>query len=336
MNRERFIRDRRSDWSRFEQLLGTLQGQPERQWRAVQVAELARLYRSICYDLSLVQSREWGSRLEDYLNDLVAGGHNCLYRTSPASLTGVLEYLLTGFPRLLRQRWRAFALSAALFLVPFIVGTIVGTTRPDLAVLVAGEAELQQATESYSRELYTATDDRYTGERSFMFGFYVNNNTGIAFQAFALGALAGIGTCYVLLSNGISIGLVQGAMLAKGGATAVNFTSFVITHGSLELTAIVISGAAGLVLAQSLLLPGDRTRMESLRHHGRESLQLALGAGVMLFGAALLEGYFSPLPIAPGIKYAAGSLAWLLVGLWLGLAGRERRVLSDPAGREPA
>jgi len=56
----------------------------------------------------------------------------------------------------------------------------------------------------------------------------------------------------------------------------------------------------------------------------------------MLFGAALLEGYFSPLPIAPGIKYAAGSLAWLLVGLWLGLAGRERRVLSDPAGREPA
>ncbi|MFN5437734.1 MAG: stage II sporulation protein M [Planctomyces sp.] len=332
MNRERFIRDRRADWGRFEQLLGTMQHLPERQWQAVQVAELARLYRSVCYDLSLVQSREWGSRLEEYLNDLVAGGHNCLYRTPPTSLASILEFIALGFPRLLRRRWRAFALSTALFLVPFWVGTLVGATRPDLAVLVAGEEQLQQATESYSRQLYTSTDERYTGERSFMFGFYVNNNTGIAFQAFSLGALAGIGTCYVLLSNGISIGLVQGAMLSKGGATAVNFTSFVITHGSLELTAIVISGAAGFVLAQSLLLPGERTRMESLRHHGRESLQLVLGAGVMLFGAALLEGYFSPLPIAPAFKYAAGALAWLLVGLWLGLAGRDRVLAEDSAG----
>jgi uncharacterized membrane protein SpoIIM required for sporulation len=332
MNRERFIRERRKDWGRFEQLLGVLQNLPERQWRSLQVAELARLYRSICYDLSLVQSREWGSRLEEYLNDLVAGGHNCLYRTRPASVASALEFIAIGFPRLLRQRWRAFALSAALFVIPFVVATIIGIVRPDLAVLVAGEQELQESLKSFSSELYTATDERYTGERSFMFGFYVNNNTGIAFQAFSLGALAGVGTCYVLLSNGISIGLVQGAVLAKGGATAVNFTSFVITHGSLELTAIVISGAAGFVLAQSLLLPGERTRLESLRYHGRESLLLALGSGVMLVGAAVLEGYFSPLPIAPLFKYLAGALAWLLVGLWLGLAGRERRVIVDSAG----
>lgn len=133
MNRERFIRDRRADWGRFEQLLGTLQSLPERQWRAVQVAELARLYRSICYDLSLVQSREWGSRLEDYLNDLVASGHNCLYRTPPTSLAAALEFIAIGFPRLLRQRWRAFALATTLFLVPFLVGTAVGVMRPDLA-----------------------------------------------------------------------------------------------------------------------------------------------------------------------------------------------------------
>ena len=86
------------------------------------------------------------------------------------------------------------------------------------------------------------------------------------------------------------------------------------------------------LLAQSLLLPGERTRLESLRYHGRESLLLALGSGVMLVGAAVLEGYFSPLPIAPLFKYLAGALAWLLVGLWLGLAGRERRVIVDSAG----
>jgi uncharacterized membrane protein SpoIIM required for sporulation len=127
-----------------------------------------------------------------------------------------------------------------------------------------------------------------------------------------------------LISNGIAIGMVQGAIMAEGSKTADNFFSFVISHGSFELTAIVIAGAGGLVLAQGILMPGQRTRIDSLRFHGKEALQLALGAGGMLFVAALLEGYFSPLPIASAIKYAVGSTLWLLVVMYLTLAGRER------------
>ena len=122
-------------------------------------------------------------------------------------------------------------------------------------------------------------------------------------------------------------GYISGLLAMLAINTIIAYSVFVpASAGLLNL------GAAGFVLAQSLLLPGERTRMESLRHHGRESLQLALGAGVMLFGAALLEGYFSPLPIAPAFKYTAGALAWLLVGLWLGLAGRDRVLAEDSAG----
>jgi uncharacterized membrane protein SpoIIM required for sporulation len=324
MNRERFIRSRRTDWQQFESLLARLKASRESLWTGQQVAELSRLYRSICYDLSLVQSREWGARLEDYLNDLVAQGHNCLYRSPPTSPVRILEFLIYGFPQLLRARRIAFALAAAMFTIPLVVSTIIAIVRPDLAALVAGEDELRQAVEMYSKNLYENVDASYTGQRTFMFGFYINNNTGIAFRAYALGILAGIGTTIILISNGISIGMAMGSMFAAGEPATTNFSSFVITHGSFELTAIVIAGAAGLVLAQGIFIPGNRSRIGSLRHHGRQSLSMALGAGMMLFVAALIEGYFSPLPIHPGFKYFVGTLSWIGVVLWLSLAGRGR------------
>ena len=171
--------------------------------------------------------------------------------------------------------------------------------------------------------MYTHMEASYSGQRSHMAGFYVNNNPGIAFKAYAFGAFIGLGTCYILLSNGISIGMVTGYILSAGPPTTENFFSFVISHGAFELTAIVIAGGGGFVLAQGILFPGQRTRMDSLRHHGLESLKLALGAGAMLGIAAMLEAYFSPLPIAAGVKYLVGSGLWLLVILYLSLAGRE-------------
>lgn len=323
MNRERFIRERRADWQQYESLLSRLQNRRQSRWASNDVALLARLYRSICYDLSLVQSREWGSRLEQYLNDLVAQGHNCLYRSPPKSLHVIWEFLAFGFPRLLRKRIRPCLLALVLFLVPMLASGWVGYFRPDLAELVAGREEIEAVLGMYSEQFYTQPDAMYAGERSRMFGFYVRNNTGIAFRAFSLGILGGVGTCVVLLTNGISLGIVQGAILAKGNPTADNFFSFIITHGAFELTAIVIAGAGGLIVAQGLLMPGTRTRMDSLRHNGREALQLALGTGVMLFIAALLEGYFSPLPIESSIKYTVGTVLWLLVFVYFGYAGRE-------------
>jgi hypothetical protein len=98
MNRERFIRDRRNDWREFEALVSRMKNSRQSTWGNRDVATLSRLYRSICYDLSLVQSREWGARLEQYLNDLVAQGHNCLYRSPPQSVRAVWDFLCGGVP----------------------------------------------------------------------------------------------------------------------------------------------------------------------------------------------------------------------------------------------
>lgn len=322
MNRERFIRQRRGDWQQFEALMGRLKKARYSRWRSQDIADLSRLYRSVCYDLSLVQSREWGARLEQYLNDLVAQGHNCLYRSPPKSVTAVQQFLSSGFPCLLRKRKWSFAVALALFAVPFFVSTMVAAFRPDLAELVVGQESLEAARESYSEQHYSGLDEEFASQRSVMAGFYVKNNIGIAFQAFALGAFVGVGTAVVLLSNGISIGMVTGYVVSCGDPVSTNFFSFVISHGAFELTAIVIAGAAGLVLGRGIMFPGNMTRMASLRFHGLESLLLALGAGAMLAVAAMIEAFFSPLPIAPEFKYVVGSTLWVLVGLYLSLAGR--------------
>jgi uncharacterized membrane protein SpoIIM required for sporulation len=321
MNRERFIKQRRTDWQQFEKLVGRMQSTRIAKWRSGDVAALSRLYRSICYDLSLVQSREWGARLEQYLNDLVAQGHNCLYRSPPQSLTAVTEFLMGGFPALLRRRKGSFQIALALFLLPFTGSMIVGWVRPDLAEFVVTQQSLEATEENFGSSLYSSLDDRYATERSLMSGFYVFNNAGIALQAFALGSFCGIGTAIILLFNGIELGFVTGFVASRNGVLAENFFSFVVTHGAFELTAIVIAGAAGLVLGQGILFPEDMTRTESLRKHGIQSLQLALGAAAMLVIAALIEAFFSPLPMPALIKYIVGGFAWFTVVLYLWKAG---------------
>ncbi len=320
MNRERFIRQRRTDWQQMETLLTAMQRTRLGKWSGRDVTRLSQLYRSVCYDLSLVQSREWGARLEQYLNDLVAQGHNCLYRSPPRSLDAALTFLSDGFPALLRARKAFFFVALALFAIPFVVALVLTWSDPVMAEWLVDKTSIEHSKTSYSKPFYQDIDRRYADERSRMAGFYVQNNIGIAFQCFAFGVTFGIGTVITLLFNGISLGAVSGYLVSEGLAT--NFFSFAISHGSFELTAIVVAGAAGLLVGWGMVHPGELSRTESLRVHGLDAIKLATGAGFMLAIAALIEGYFSPLAIPPSAKYVVGTLLWILVFMYLMYGGR--------------
>ena len=102
-------------------------------------------------------------------------------------------------------------------------------------------------------------------------------------------------------------------------------------RGSFELTAIAVSGAAGLVIGHALAHPGAYTRAEALRRRGLVAVQLALGAGAMLVVAAAIAAFWSPLSLPAAVKYAAGAALWLLVFAYLALSGRERERTPEPA-----
>ena len=113
-----------------------------------------------------------------------------------------------------------------------------------------------------------------------MFGFYIRNNIGVAFQCFAGGLFAGLGTVFFLAYNGAFSGALAGYLTERG--LSRTFYSFVATHSAFELTAIVIAGTAGLRLGHALLAPGRLRRRVALVEASRDTVVLLYGVTAML------------------------------------------------------
>ncbi len=102
------------------------------------------------------------------------------------------------------------------------------------------------------------------------------------------------------------------------------FWPFVSGHGAFELTAIVISGAAGLMLAHAVIAPGNRKRIQALKYIAPDALKLIIGAGIMFFIAAFIEAFWSPSSTAVFIKYIMAAVFWSFVILYFVFAGIRR------------
>ncbi|MBV9329044.1 MAG: stage II sporulation protein M, partial [Chloroflexi bacterium] len=149
------------------------------------------------------------------------------------------------------------------------------------------------------------------------------NNIQVAFLAFAGGVLFGLGTVYVLVSNGLMLGSVMGAAQFYGVGPLL--WSFISPHGYLELTCIVIAGAAGLMLGDALLRPGLLMRREALARAARRAVELVLGAAPVLVIAGFIEAFVSPSDLPIGIKLAIGLLAGCVLYTLLLSVGRNPR-----------
>lgn len=335
MNKREFVQKRRPDWTKFRTLLDRLEIEKSKQIKASELAEFSRLLREVSNDLAVIRSREWGEEIADFLNALVTRGYNNFYAAPRGNFSRFLRFVATGFPILLRKNGKYFLLGWCLFFLPMLITWGVIQAQPSLASSILPVEQLEMMEEmyespSFAEDVGKQNDDPdeqlvvegFFDQRSIMAGFYVKNNVGIALRCFAIGILLGIGTAYVLLFNGVVIGATAGYIVSAGHGE--NFLSFVVTHGSFELTAIAVSGAAGLMLGDAILHRGNRSLGESLRVRGNEAVQVAAGAAIMLFVAAGIEAFWSPAPIAPSIKYAVGLVAWVFVYVWLLLAGNEK------------
>ncbi len=336
MNKQQFIRRRRPVWRAFEKRVERLRGISLKRMTAKEISEFSRLMRELANDLATIRSRDWGQSLVDYLNGVLARGHNAFYSAPPGRLNQVTQFLAVGFPRLLRANVGYFLVAAALFFLPGAIAWTVIQNDPSLATRILPPQAMEQFDQMYGPTAKPDGDDaediptsegsddddtnQFGEERAAMAGFYVQHNVGIALQCFARGVLLGIGTIYTLLYNGIVIGAVGGYVLSLGHTE--KFVSFIISHGSFELTAIAIAGGAGLMLGDALLHPGNRTRGEALLERSTQAVQIAAGAAVMLMIAALIEAFWSPAPIPAIYKYVVGTLLWLVVYAYLFLAGR--------------
>lgn len=284
------------------------------------ISRAASLYRIVCADLMHSRAVGYTTDLVSYLDGMAARAHNALYGSRPYRLRSVWDLIARDFPRTLRRRWKFFALAWALFLLPLAVGLFGALYSQEFAEGVLPPEQLAGMAEMYSEGFEAGRDE---GTDASMAGFYVWNNVGIAFRCFATGILWGLGSLFFLIYNGLLIGTTTGWVMRSGFGH--NILTFMCGHGPFELTAIIISGAAGLQMGYALVETRGMTRVGSLRSQAHELGHLIVGAAVMLVIAAFIEGFWSPSSIPPPIKWTASAVFSLLVTAYLMFAGRWER-----------
>lgn len=325
MTREALVQGGKKRWESLAQLLKRSErARGAASLTAADVRELAELYRSLAADLMRVRRDKLGADLERYLDDLASRAHNTLYAGSTVGNRFRARDLLVDFPAAVRRAWPFFLLATILFYGPMFIGGYAAYSDESYALAVLPSEQLQQMAEMHGKSDPTQRDINTDGA---MTGYYVWNNVGIAFRCFATGLAFGLGSLFFLIFNGLVIGVVFGH-LARVGVGPKIF-SFVAMHSSWELTAIVISAAAGLQMGFALVRTGGRTRLGNLRAHGMELLRQVTGAAFFLLVAALIEGNLSPSELPNEAKYVLGVTGWVLVALILALGGRRRALPED-------
>jgi uncharacterized membrane protein SpoIIM required for sporulation len=277
-------------------------------------------YRRLCHHLALAADRQYSPELVDRLNLIALRGHHALYANRRRQSQRVLDFLLVAFPSLVRTEWRVVTVAALLFFGP--LGGLIAALQlyPEFVHYLLNPAQIAGFHDMYdpaNRRLGMREADTHLA----MFGYYIWNNVRIGFQTFAGGLLAGLGTIWYLAANGVILGAVAGYLTQIGfGET---FWSFVSGHAALELTAIVISGAAGLRLGLAVIAPGNRSRKAALVAAARPAVRLMYGAALMFAAAAFVEAFWSPLTtVTYAVKIWAGLAGWGMLLAYLALSGR--------------
>lgn len=313
-----------AEWAELEAALDRLlrrKGRLSRNQPAPEGERVAALYRRTCEHLALARSRSYPSHLLDRLERITADAHQLIYQRREFGLRRLHRLIAVDFPRAVRAQAGYVWVATLVFALPMIVTGLLVYAKPDLILSVASVEQAASYEEMYSTHAESIGRLRTADTDWAMFGFYIRNNIGIAFQCFASGLFFGLGTLFFLAYNGVAIGSVAGYLTERG--LCVTFFPFVATHSAFELTAIVLSGAAGLRIGQALIAPGRMTRRQALVHASRGAAVILYGVVAMLLIAATIEAFWSSAQwMPPTVKFAVAGVSWVAMLSYLTLQGR--------------
>jgi uncharacterized membrane protein SpoIIM required for sporulation len=311
-------------WQKFTYLVNDLEKRKKIQKsNLLERYQFPKHYREICNQYAIAKQRHYSPILIERLHTLVLRGHEQIYRNKTIWMWRVIEFVTNDFPYLIRKHYKIFWLATAVFYVPAIAMGISCFKNNEVIYSVMDQSSVAEMEFMYDPEnkQIGRDEDRQADTDIMMFGYYIFNNISVGFRTFASGILLGIGSLFFLFYNGLVIGGVSGYLTSLGFIET--FWSFVSGHGSFELTAIVICGMAGLLLAKAIFSPGNMSRVDALKLMAKDAVQLVMGAALMLVIAAFIEAFWSPSSfVTTNIKYIVAACLWLVVISYFIFAGR--------------
>lgn len=312
----RWLEKRKAHWSKLEGLLALSTKDGLKALSRSDLQDLSLLYRQTAADLAAIREDRSSVHFSRYLNQLLARAHNTIYSGRRASPWTIFSFFWDTYPRVFRQNLNYVLFALVVFLLGGVAGAVMTYQNPDFKVKILGPKMVETIER---REMWTHS---IVGIKPFASSAIMTNNMSVGFVTFAMGITAGIGTFYMMVFNGVMIGVIGTACWLSG--MSLQLWSFVAPHGVLELPAIFIAGGAGFRIARGLLFPGILPRRDSLAQAGFEAVKLLVGTVPILIVAGVIEAFVSPTGLAVSLKFSmAAALFALFMAYLFGLSGKK-------------
>lgn len=309
-----FLALRERSWTEFELSLEEAQRRP----RAVSYEDLESLavrYRQILHDGGLARARFPGTGAARRLADLSVLGTRFLYHDPQESSFSFRRFWTQTFPKAFTHNRQNLVAAVFLFAVGAVFGLGLAVVQTSLATAMMGPSTVEDLRNGrlWTESLVHSVPPSVSSSA------IARNNLSVALVAWAGGALAGVGSIYILFLNGFLLGSVFGITLHY--SLADRLLEFISAHGPLEITLILVSAAAGLRMGRAIVEASDLPRRDVLMTAGRDALIIVLGCLPWFVPLGFIEAFVSPSTEIPaGLKAAVG-LSLLLLFLVTATAG---------------
>jgi len=294
-----FIQQNKEKWQEFEQILDGQSADPEK---------LNELFVQITDDLSYSRTFYPNRSVRVYLNSLAQRIFLQLYRHRRSQFRRLITFWTDELPLLVYESRRAFRLSALVFLLAFTIGVVSSFMDPEFPRVILGDRYVEMTLENIESGDPMAVY-KEKGRLGMSLGITANN-LFVAFLTFVLGSIFAIGTVAIMISNGIMVGSFQYFFIEQGLFRESFLTIW--THGTLEISAIIIAGAAGITMGRGLVFPGTLTRIQAFQHSARRGLKIMIGITPIIILAGFIEGFLTRYTETPDLVRGVFILICLL------------------------
>jgi uncharacterized membrane protein SpoIIM required for sporulation len=251
--------------------------------------EMADAYIDVTSDLAFSQTHYPQSRITLYLNNLASAIHQNIYRNKRERWSRIVTFWTQEVPLTMWDARKELRLSFMIFLISAIIGVVSQLLDPEFSRLVMGNRYVEMTLNNIENGTPMAVYD--SESEGLMFFMITRNNIGVSFMAFVSGLLTSFGTGFVLLQNGIMLGAFQ-TFFAQHGLLWESALAIWL-HGTIEISAIIVAGAAGLAIGNGWLFPGTYSRLYSFRRGAKRGLKIVMGTVPLFCVAGFIESFMT-------------------------------------------
>ncbi|UKT63773.1 stage II sporulation protein M [Pedobacter mucosus] len=294
-----FVKQNSEKWNHYDQM------------QLANPDELANRFIEITNDLSYAKTFYPQSKTTDYLNGLAAKLHQSVYKNKKEKSNRFIYFWKTELPIIFYQNRKQIFYAFAFFFISCLIGMLSAKYDDTFLRLILGDQYVNMTNENISKGDPFGV---YKQQNPLLMFIQIGaNNIFVSLFTFVLGILLSFGAIFSLFRNGVMLGSFQYFFFSKG--LGLQSVLVIWIHGTLEISALVLAGAAGLILGNSILFPKTYTRMESFLKGGKDGLKIVIGLIPIFIVAAFFESFVTrhtEMPMLLSVVILLASAAFII------------------------